>query len=149
MSRADSHCLDDGAAFDRLVVLRIYKVENVYQGWSFSSFGFAVRRVDIRLIVACFFIVIAVRLVIFFGDDACCSVTLSPPPSPPLCFGLCFSVLFFLTCVLVQEENRPVLVTSVGLIRKHQLCQHVLVSGDGNRVLVLHDRTAIDVERRH
>jgi hypothetical protein len=34
----------------------------------------------------------------------------------------------------------------MSLIRQHQLCQHVLVSAHGPRILMLHHTPAIDVE---
>ena len=47
----------------------------------------------------------------------------------------------------MQEENRPILAADVRLVGKHQLGQHTLVSTDGRRVLVLHDRALVNVER--
>lgn len=34
----------------------------------------------------------------------------------------------------------------MGLIGQHELSQHMLIAGDGNGILVLHDRATVNVE---
>jgi hypothetical protein len=46
----------------------------------------------------------------------------------------------------VQEENGPILVTGVGLIRQHQLGKHILVSSDRNWILMFHNRAPVDIK---
>jgi hypothetical protein len=49
----------------------------------------------------------------------------------------------------MEEEHGPILSSRVSLIWKHQLSQHVLISSDGNWILMLHDRTTVNIKRRH
>ena len=149
MSRANSHGLDDCSSLYRFIMLGIDQIQHIYQRRAFSAFRFTVhgRLVIIKLIIQVFIVI--VFLVFLLDDDARRFIPPPPPPPSPLLLHDALIVLLFGAAVLVQEEHGPVLVASMGLIRQHQLSQHVLVAGDGHWVLVFHDRAAVDVERRN
>lgn len=48
----------------------------------------------------------------------------------------------------MEEEDGPILIARMCLVRQHQLGQHVFVTGNGDGELVLHDGTTVNVERR-
>ncbi len=147
MTSADGHGLDHCAALDRLVLFCVDQVEDVDQWRALDAFRLGVGRFVVApvIVVQVTILVFVVRLVYY----ALFSVTLPISPGPPLLLGPPLCVVLLLTGVFVQEEDGPVLVSHVGLVWQHELGQHVLVARDGHRVLVLHDRAAVDVERCH
>lgn len=148
MPGADGHGFDDRASLDRLVLFCIDEVQNVDQRRSFTYVRLRVsRRVVVPVVVVVVVVEIAALvLVVGFVYYALRPVSFPVPPRPPLLLRSALCVVLLLARVLVQEENRPVLIPYVGLIRQHELGQHVLVARDGDGVLVFHDGPTVDVE---
>jgi hypothetical protein len=147
MAGADGHRLDDCASLHRLVLFCVDEVEHVHQRGALDAVGLRVGRVVVApvVVVQVAVLVFVVRLVYY----ALCPIALPVPPGPPLLLGSPLRLVLLLAGVLVQKEDGPVLVSHVGLVRQHELGQHVLVARDGHGVLVLHDGPAVDVEGRH
>src|SRR3569833_131135 len=85
--------------------------------------------------------------VVFLVYYPCGLISSALSPAPPLFLFFPLLLLLLLASVLVEEKHGPVLVAHVGLVRQHELGQHVLVARDGDRILVFHDGAAVDVER--
>lgn len=150
VSRANRHGLYDCPSLHRLVLFCIHQVQDVDQGWPFQVLGTTVGGIVVVVVVVVveviLFVDVVVAVAVFFCDDASSPVPPSSPPPFPFFSGLFFLVFLLLAGVFVQEENGPVLVSHVGLVRQHQLGQHVLVARDGDGVLMLHDGAPVDVE---
>jgi len=145
MACADRHGLYDRTSLNCLVLLGVDKIENINQGRTLAALRLAVGRfIIIPVVIFQNFIVVVfvVRLVY----DAFFAITFSPAPPPPLLLCATVFVVFFLARILVEEKDGPVLVSYMGLIGKHQLGKHVLVPGNSDGVLVLHNRAAVNVE---
>lgn len=151
MPGADGHCLDHCTSFNRFVLFCVDEIENVNQRRALKTVLFFICRlivipvVVIQVIQIAFFLVFFIRLVYY----ALGSVTPPDPPSSPLLFGLSFRLVLFVASIFMQKKYGPVLVTDMGLVRKHEFGKHMFIAGDGDWVLVFHDRPTINVEGCH
>lgn len=147
MPSANRHGFANGASLGGFYLFRADQVEDVNQRWSFSAFRLALsRRIVIPVLVIFLVFIFRLFFLIFLIDNAGRFVLLSPPPSPPPFLPFPLLLFLLLTRVFVEEEDGPVLVANMGLVRQHELGQHVLVPGNSDWILMLHDGAAINVE---
>lgn len=152
MAGADGHRLDHGTSFHRLVLFRVDEVEDINQRGALVAFGLRIRRqVIIPIIVVFVFVQAAVPIAFVVRLVYYAFFPVPPPPSPrpPLLPCSPFRIVLFLTGILMKKEYCPVLIPHMGLIWEHELGKHVLVACDGYRILVFHDRPAVNVEGGH
>src|SRR3569833_3659248 len=85
--------------------------------------------------------------VVYLVYYPCGLISSALSPAPPLFLFFPLLLLLLLASVLVEEKHGPVLVAHVGLVRQHELGQHVLVARDGDRILVFHVGVVVVVVR--
>jgi hypothetical protein len=130
------------APFDTLVLLRVHQIQDVYQ-WRSFRLDILFISVLITYIISIIFQILSILLTILH-----LLIRLHlflPLPLPPALSPLLPRLLFG-TRILMQKEYRPILTPHVRLIRQHQLSQHMLISTDRARILMLHHTPPINVE---